>query len=306
MSTETTETAPAQVKKASKLKARDPKTAEPSKPKILLFGKPGIGKTWFALDFPNCYYFDTEGGANLEHYSAKLSAAGGKYLGPEDGTLDFSFLLSQIEALCTEDHGFKTLVVDSISKIFNTAVAVTSEQLGEKDAFGASKKPAVAMMRRLIAWLGRLDMNVLLIAHEKPEWGLNTKGERVEMGATFDAWDKLEYELHLAVHAQKRGNSRVMIVRKSRLLGFPDGETMPLDFLDFAKRYGRDVINKDAAMIVLASTEQVSEIQRLVSVLKVADDEIQKIFTKAGVDSWHELTRDQAEKSISWLKSKLN
>jgi len=118
--------------------------------------------------------------------------------------------------------------------------------------------------------------------------------------------DKLEYELHLAVHAQKRGNSRVMIVRKSRLLGFPDGETMPLDFLDFAKRYGRDVINKDAAMIVLASTEQVSEIQRLVSVLKVADDEIQKIFTKAGVDSWHELTRDQAEKSISWLKSKLN
>lgn len=297
---------PQQAKKPSKLKARDPKTSDPSKPKILLFGKSGVGKTWFALDFPNCYYFDTEGGADENHYQDKLAAAGGKYLKPEDGTLDFGFLINQIEALCTEDHGYKTLIIDSITKIFNTAVAVESERLGEKDAFGASKKPAVAMMRRLIAWLGRLDMNVILVAHEKPEWGLNSKGERVEIGATFDAWDKLEYELHLVVHAQKRGNSRVMVVRKSRLLGFPDGETMPLDFLEFAKRYGRDVINKNAAMIVLASPDQVAEIERLVSVIKVGDEEIQKIFTRAGVDSFPELTRDQAEKTIEWFKSKLN
>ena len=49
-------------KRVSRLKAVAPKAAEPSKPKMLLFGKPGIGKTWFSLDFPACYYIDTEVG----------------------------------------------------------------------------------------------------------------------------------------------------------------------------------------------------------------------------------------------------
>ena len=50
----------------SKLKAKDPVNAEPSKPKMLIFGKPGVGKTWGALDFPSCYYIDTEGGAGAD------------------------------------------------------------------------------------------------------------------------------------------------------------------------------------------------------------------------------------------------
>ena len=68
---------------ASKLKAIAPKAAEPSKPKMLIYGKPGVGKTWAALDFPSVYYMDTEGGADLEHYTDKLLAAGGMYFGPE-------------------------------------------------------------------------------------------------------------------------------------------------------------------------------------------------------------------------------
>ena len=60
----------------SKLKGRDPQTVEPSKPKIVVFGPSGIGKTWFALDFPSVYYIDTEAGADLGHYRAKLKAAG--------------------------------------------------------------------------------------------------------------------------------------------------------------------------------------------------------------------------------------
>src|SRR5664280_1663930 len=76
-------------KPMTKLKAKDPKTTEPSKPKILIFGKPGVGKTWFSLDFPSVYYIDTEGGADLAHYTAKLIKSGGVYMGPEDGSLDF-------------------------------------------------------------------------------------------------------------------------------------------------------------------------------------------------------------------------
>jgi hypothetical protein len=68
-------------KAKSKLKAVAPKAAEPSKPKMLIFGKPGVGKTWTSLDFPNVYYVDTEGGADLAHYTDKLEKSGGVYFG---------------------------------------------------------------------------------------------------------------------------------------------------------------------------------------------------------------------------------
>ena len=75
----------------SRLKAVAPKAAEPSKPKVLIFGKPGVGKTWQALDFPSVYYIDTEGGADLAHYTDKLERSGGVYRarllqgGPDQG-----------------------------------------------------------------------------------------------------------------------------------------------------------------------------------------------------------------------------
>lgn len=288
---------------SSKLKAKAPSEHEPTKPKILIYGPPGVGKTWFSLDFPSCYYIDTEGGAARTHYMEKLTRSGGMVLGPEEGALDFETVIGQLQALATEKHDFKTIVIDSITKLFNTAVANEAERLGSKDAFGASKKPAVAYMRRLVAWVNRLDMNVVLISHQKEEWGQDGKGERVSIGHTFDCWDKLEYELDLAFKAVKQGNSRYGVVRKSRLLGFPDLEQFPLDFSAFAERYGKDVIQKKATTITLATEEQIAEIDRLVGILKPAEEDVQKMWTKANASAWSELTEEQAGKVIAaWQK----
>ncbi len=289
----------------SKLKAKDPKSAEPSKPKLLIFGKPGVGKTWGSLDFPSCYYIDTEGGANLEHYTDKLKKAGGAYMGPEDGALDFQIVIEQLQALCTEKHAYKTVIVDSISKLFNSAIATESGRLGAKDEFGASKKPAIRAMRQLVSWVNRVDMNVLFIAHSKSEWGLNAEGQRVEIGQTFDCWDKLEYELHLCLEVTKRGPERTAKVRKSRLTGFPDATAFPWSYAEFANRYGRDVIEGTVKSIVLASPEQVIELVRLCGIIRVSDEEKEKWFTKADVETFAELDATVATKIITHLKGKL-
>jgi len=73
----------------SKLKAKKPDLIKPKRIKMLVFGKAGVGKTWTALDFPNCYYIDSEGGATENEYKEKLKASGGMYLGQEDGANDF-------------------------------------------------------------------------------------------------------------------------------------------------------------------------------------------------------------------------
>lgn len=291
---------------ASKLKARSPELIQPGKIKGVIFGASGVGKTWFVSSFPKPFLFDSEGGADLKHYQERLKAAGGGYMGPDDGTLDFKVLFEQMEALATEKHQYKTLVIDSITKLYLTAIADEQKRLGDKDAFGASKKPAVAHMRQLINWCNKLDMNVWFVAHEVAEWGMDAKGNRVEIGKMPDVWDKLIYELDLGLHAQKRTGGRVAFVRKSRLSGFPDSDCFPLEYSEFAERYGKDFIEADVKPVLLASAEQVGEIQRLISVVKVPESDIEKVLTKAQAESWYELTKEQAEATIKWLKVKLS
>jgi GTPase SAR1 family protein len=179
---------------ASKLKGKSPELVKPGKIKAVLYGISGVGKTTLALSFPAPYYIDVEGGAKGPQYRELLKASGGAYMGPEDGTLSFDTVIEQMIALATEKHGFKTLIVDSLTKLFQTAIATEAERLGDKDVFGASKKPAVAAMRRLVMWTSRLDLNVWFICHETAEWGM-INGQRAEVGRVADVWEKLIYEL---------------------------------------------------------------------------------------------------------------
>lgn len=302
--------------KMSKLKAKPPEETSPGKLKAMLYGTFGAGKSWAALGFPAPFYFDTEGGADLAHYQKKLKAAGGGYLGPKDGTQNAEFLIEQIKALATERHGYKTLIVDSITKLYQTIIANEQERLqsvNQPDAFGASKKPAVRFMRQLVNWVGKLDMNVWFIAHETTEWGLDANGNRTEIGKAADCWDKLPYELHLALWVQKRGTTaRVAIVKKTRLLGFPEGSSVPLQsngedvsYSEIAARYGKDFIEAEVKQFEPATPEQVAEIVHLVGVLKTTPEEISKILTKAQADEWSELNTEQAAKTIQWLNAKI-
>lgn len=291
----------------SKLKAITPKAAKPSKPKILIFGKPGVGKTWTSLDFPSVYYIDTEGGADLGHYTDKLEKAGGVYFGIEQGSLDFNNVLEQVQALATEDHGYKTLVIDSITKIFNLDIVKEGERLEEakkKNEFGIDRKPALAKMRKLIGWLQRLDMNVILIAHEKPLWGINSNGERVEIGVTFDAWEKLEYELHLCLNIINAGGNRLAKVRKTRLIGFPDATILPWSYKDFAEKHGKDVMEQKSEKLVLATPEQLIEIKHLTETVKLPEGIQDKWLTAANASNFDEMDTDKLQAIIDMIKTK--
>ena len=290
----------------SKLLAVAPETVEPKKPKVLIYGPPGVGKTWASLDFPSVYYIDTEGGADLDHYRAKLRNSGGVYMGPDQGSLDFDVVIGQIQALATEKHEFRTIVLDSASKLWNVALSDEQEALGAKDAFGAYKKVPTRKFTSMVKWLNRLDMNAVLICHQKDEWGLNDKGQREVVGFTFDCQDKLAYDLHLVLRIAKVGPSRYAYIGKSRLTGFPEGENFNWSYAEFAARYGKDVIEKAAAPLILATPEQVADLHRLLGVVKMPDDWQEKIFKKAGVELWEEMDSDKIESCIKMLKDRMD
>lgn len=289
----------------SKLKGKAPELIKPGKLKAVLFGVSGVGKTTLALSFPAPYYFDVEGGAKGPQYRELLKASGGAYMGPEDGTLSFDTLIEQMQALSTEKHGYKTLIVDSLTKLFQTTIAAEAERLGDKDAFGASKKPAVAAMRRLVMWTTRLDMNCWFICHETAEWGM-VNGQRAEIGRVPDVWDKLIYELDLAIQATKRGSSRYAVVRKTRITAFEDGAQFPLDYAEFAARAGREAVEADAETITLALPDQIKEVIGLLEIVRIPEADIQKGWDKLGVNSWSEMTTEQITVWQTFLKKKLS
>ena len=286
----------------SKLKGRDPATVEPSKPKIVVYGPSGVGKTWQALEFPSVFYIDTEGGADLEHYRKKLKEAGGLYFGPEDGALDFTAVLEQVQALATEDHDRKTLVIDSLSKLFNSQIVITQEKMarsGIEDAFGASKKEAISCMRRLVAWINRLDMNVILIHHQKSTWK-----DGKETGLTFDGWDKLEYELHLVLRIAKTGPERRAFVGKTRLEQFPDGTNFTWSFAEFSKRYGDEVIERKSVRANLCTAEQQAEYVATLLRVKVPADVLSK--WEAAVPDIALLDMDSMQRRMEWLNKQIS
>lgn len=290
--------------KKSKLKAVAPQTVAPKKPKILISGAPNVRKTWESLSFPNSYYFDIEGGATRDNYQKRLKESGGEYFGQAQGSLEFETVIDEVKLLSTEDHNYKTAVFDSISKLYYDEISRESEKLGDKDAYGASKKPAVGYMRRLLRWANRLDMTVILIAHTKALWGLDGKGQRSEIGTTFDAWDKLEYELDLWLEIYKQGGSFYARVKKTRIEAFPFNETFPWNYEEFSQRYGKDIMEKKSEAIHLATEQQIEEIKDLLSRIKIDEKQIDKWLTTANVDKFEEMESKTIASLITHIKSK--
>ena len=282
-----------------KLKGVDPVTAKPSKPKILIWGKSGVGKTFGALDFPACYYVDTEGGANLPRYTDKLKKSGGMYFGPEHGANDFSTVTEEIITLATTKHQFRTLVIDSGTKILGTAVAAEHERMEKsgrdmEKTFGAEKKPALNWLRRWLRWFQMMDMNIIVICHEKDEY----KDGKLT-GTIPDFWDKYTYELDLSLQIMKLGGSRKARVAKTRLDGFPDMESFEWSYEEFARRYGRDVIESTGEVVRLAAPEQLVKFKALLEVVKV-DSKILEKWEENGTPE--ELTEIDLEKRIEYLR----
>ena len=286
------------------LKAKKPEVVKTEKPKVIIYGAPGVGKTWTALDFPNAYFIDTEGGATQPHYRTKMQKAGVMYYGKEEGSQDFTSVIAEIKSLATEKHEFKTLVIDSFSKLYNLARA-RAELNGGSD-FGRDKKEANKPSKQLMLWLERLDMNVILICHTMPKWE-RTDGNLVQTGYTFDGYDKLEYDLSLSLEIthEAKTDKRLATVRKTRIEGFKYGESFPWNFEEFAKRAGEDTIKRVSAPVSMASEVQVKRMKELLETLKVDEGWQAKTFEKQNVESWDEVTSEYISKCIKMLEDKM-
>lgn len=284
------------------LKGIKPEIVKARKPHIMLSGEPGTGKTYFALNWPSPYLVDTEAGATREQYVKKLQEAGGSYFGPEQGSQDFQEVLSQVRELATTKHPYKTLIIDSFSKLYNLEAAAAEDRIGSD--FGKDKREADKPTRKLLTWLARLPLNVILVCHKKDKWERRER-ELIYAGETFDGYKKLDYELDLWLKTKMVGTKRFATIAKSRIDEFPVLTDIELTYETFRKLYGASVIDEVLAPIVLATPAQLSEIKRIIDLLKISEEDLDKWLAKAQAVELDDLSEENAKKFLEFLNKRL-
>lgn len=282
------------------LRGKKPEKVE-KRLKALFYGTAGVGKTTAAIQFPRPYLVDTEKGAENDQYVKLLEKSGGAIF----QTTDFDDLMNEIKALLTEKHEYKTLVIDPLTTLYNDLLDKAAKSRITKNdpdgtAFGGHYGIANKKMKHLLNLLLRLDMNVIITAHAKNEYG----SDMAILGQTYDCYKKLDYLFDLVFEIQKKGKQRIGIVKKTRIETFPDGEQFPFGYDEIANKYGRSILERDAVAQTLATQKQVDEIKRLIDLFKVPQEMVDKWLDKAQAESFEEMKSEDIQKCVNFLNDK--
>ena len=273
------------------LRARPPQ-ALTKRLKLFMFGPAGVGKTTAAIQFPNSYIIDCEKGA--ENYD-RLVAGSSSVLFQ---TTDIHEVIQEVKALLTETHDFRTLVIDPITTVYNDLLEKCELRVGAD--FGRHFAEANKTMRRLANLIMALDMNVVITAHAKAEYGENLR----KLGYTFDGWRQLDYWFDLVVELTKKNKKRIAKVIKTRLEAFPDEEVFEWSYDAIKQRYDAAVLERQAQAVALATPEQIVEIKSLLALVRLPEGTIDKWFAKAGVDMFEDMPAEAVAKCIEYIKNR--
>lgn len=274
------------------LKAKKPEAVE-KRLKLFLFGQYKVGKTIAALNFPNVYAIDTEKGMVHDQYVRLMQANGSEVM----QCSDVDEVIEEVRALGAEKHAFKTVLIDPITMIEADLIEKAEREFGQGDMRIWGKRDR--KLKRLVNLLNRLDMNVIVTAHGKIEYGDNF----VKKGTTYDGWKRWPFEFDLIVELELRGENRLAKIRGSRIETFPLGEEFTWSYAEFLKRY--PIIDRIVVPAVLASAEQIAELKALLEVVKLPDGTTDKWLVKAGVDCFEDMPADALMKCIEYVRAKL-
>jgi len=165
------------------------KTTATTPPRILIYGPPGIGKTTLAAEFPNAAFLQIEDGTPGD---VELMSFG--------QITSFATLMEGLAVLYTEDHEFKTVVIDSVTELERLVFAETCARGDDKgnskaniEDFGYGKGYVYAkrVWQEVIDGINALrrdrGLTTILIAHSSVE--------RFDDPETV-SYDRYEIDLH--------------------------------------------------------------------------------------------------------------
>lgn len=275
--------------------------------KLFMYGPAGVGKTTAAIQFPNAYIIDMERGA--DYYGESIKKAGSVIF----QTVNPDEVKEEIKALLTEKHEYRTLIIDPVTSLYN-ALQDKWSRIFEKHAktqeaaeiqdfgmryWGRVKSEYKAIQRMLM----NLDMNVIITSHQKDIYGVGM----TKVGVGPDSMKGDSYFFDMVFSLDNINGKRIAQTIKERAeIGknkFP--EKFEWSYDNFLKFYGEDIIKRKSVAVEMATAEQVAEIERLISIVKIEDATVLGWFAKTDVEAWDQMNKEQIQKCIEFVKKKL-
>lgn len=288
------------------LKAKKPEIKE-KRLKLFMFGPAGVGKTWAAIQFPKSVIIDTEKGTDF--YAGAILKQGSVVFqsnNPDD-------IRDELLELLTTKHEYKTLIIDPVTQVYNAIQEkwtrifqknVKDKEAGEVQDFGMRfwgkvKSEMKAIQRILLA----LDMNVIITSHQKDVYGSNFS----KVGVTFDSMKGDDYLFDLIFRLEKRGDQRLALTTKERAeIGqnkFP--EEFEWSYANFLEFYGKEVIERESAPVPMSTQEQIDHLEKIIKLINLDSEVVNKWYTKTDTDTFAEMTQDQIKKCIDYVEKKV-
>jgi len=285
-----------------------PPEAKNKRVKMMVFSAPGLGKTTASISWPHAVILDLEHGTDNYHETILKNGSIVLHTTNPDEVKD------EIKILLTEKHDYRTIVIDPVTILYQAiqekwtrifSKYADTEKATELQDFGFRywakvKSDYKSIMRMLLA----CDMNVILTAHQKDVYGEGMK--KVGFGSDSMKGDEhiFDYVFQLVMDSKGR---RTAITKKERAeVGknkFP--AEFEWSYANFKVYYGAENLERESTPVPLATPDQVSEVKRLLSIVKVEDNWEADVLTKADVDDWQEMTADKIGKVLEFLSKKL-
>jgi hypothetical protein len=137
---------------------------------------------------------------------------------------------------------------------------------------------------------------------KKDQYGIDEKKQRNIIGVTYDAWEKLEYELHLCLNILNLQASIKPALQNQDCSVFKDADVFEWSYTSFAERYGKEILEGKVKPVVVATTEQLAEIQDLLDRVKLPEGQTTKWFKAASCESFDEMDSDKVANIITYIK----
>lgn len=143
-----------------------PKVIDFREYKFLIYGDPGSGKSTFASKFPDAIFIPTEPGLNFLEVNQITDDDGNPKI-----IRDWNEFIEAIKLLCTTEHPFKTIVVDTIDNAFEFCALHLLKLRGIEHETDEAYGKGFGMIKReftkVINFVANSGYGLVFISHEK-------------------------------------------------------------------------------------------------------------------------------------------